>query len=320
MRISSFLSFASALRTLAIFGAFFGASFLSVNAQTSTFAQFLQNGGGQNFVFTNNTASADFDTVSGGSPIFFFYQGLPFLDASLQGPQSAHLFITTTTTTPASVEGGGTLAQPLDQVVTLTIIRDTPAPPGVGNGTRTVLLTAVITPGGSQSRITGSGNSATWGATTPASSDQTIVFTSDFLSFAATTQRNLALSFSSVNPGMALGSGSFLQSFTAAGSGTFASNPLPTLPPPSTAAPVSLSGRVLTQNGSGVRNALVTLITEDGSRRTVRTGTFGNFEFTSIRSGQTVIVSAVSKQYTFPSQAISLEDNITGVDLSADPE
>lgn len=287
-------------------------------AQTTTFAQFIERNGSQDFVFTNNTSSADFNTIVGGSPVFFLFQNLPGLDAALQGPQFAHLAITASTNAPAGVIAGGNLAQPFDQTITIQIIRDTPAPPGSGSGTRSNLLTAIITPGASQSRITGAGNSATLSATTPAASDQGVVFLSDFLSFSATTERNLALSFSSVNPALALGSGSFLQNFSAAGSGTFASNPLPVIPPPSTAAQVSVSGRVVTANGSGVRNAVVILVESDGTLRTARTNTFGNFEIIGIQSGQTVFLSAKAKQYTFADQAISLQDNVSGFTFVAD--
>ncbi len=304
-------SFARVFRSCALFSLLLLSSLLTVNGQTTTFAQFFERFGGQDFVLTNNTTSADFNTIGGGSQIFFLYQNLPGLDASLQGIQNARMVVTTTTTQTGT--GGPPFTQPLNQQVTVQIIRDTPAP--VGRGSRTNLLTAVFLPSTNTPGITGSNNSATLSVTTP---DQNIIFTSDFLLFHQTTSRNLALSFSSVTPSIALGAGGFLQSFTAAGSGTFASNPLPTIPGP-TAAPVSLSGRVTTANGRALRNAEVILITSDGTVRSARTGSFGYFELNDISSGQTVVVSVESKRYSFAPRTISLQDNATGIDFVANP-
>lgn len=303
-------NFAGLFRTTAIFAFLLFSSLLTAFGQTTTFAQFVERNGTQDFVFTNNTTSADFNTIGGGSPIFYFYQNLPLLDASLQGLQFAHLTITTTTTQGAV--GGPPFTQPLNQTVTIQITRDTPAP--VGRNTRTNLLTAVFTPATNTAGITGSTNSATLSATTP---DQNVTFTSDFLLFHQTTSRNLGLSFSSVTPALALGAGGFLQSFTAAGTGTFASNPLPTLPGP-TAAGVSVSGTVSTANGRGLRNAEVTLLTSDGTVHSVRTGSSGSFEFNGITSGQTVVISVRAKNRTFAPQVISLQDSATGLVFVAD--
>ena len=297
-------NFASSFRVCVVFGLLLLSSLLTVNGQTTTFAQFVERNGTQDFVFTNNTASADFNTIGGGSPIFFFYQNLPALDPSLQGLQFAHLTITTTTSQPAT--GGPPFTQPLNQQVTISIIRDTPAP--VGRGSRTNLLTAVFLPSTNTPGITGSTNSATLSVTTP---DQNVIFTSDFLLFHQTTSRNLGLSFSSVTPALALGAGGFLQSFSGAGTGTFASNPLPTLPGP-TAASVSLSGRVTTANGRALRNAEVVLIAGDGTVRSARTGSFGYFELTDIPADRTSSYRRDKALLIRPSDSF-LQDNATGV-------
>lgn len=297
------------------FGAFFVTAFTNVNAQTTTFAQFLEQNGTQDFVFTNNTSSASFSAVGGGSAIAFRYQNISGLDPSLAGFQDAHLFITTTTTQTASINGSNT-EQPLNQTVTIQIIRDTPAPVGVGSGSRTNLLTAVFTPSGTTPTLVGStnGNSATMSATTP---DHTVTFTSDFLGFALTTQRNLGLSFSSVTPSIALGAGNFLQSFTAAGTGTFASNPVPVYVVP-TAAPVSVSGRVLTSEGAGLRNAAVFLTEANGTRHKATTGTFGNYSFPEVAAGQIVTIEVASKRFSFAARSVSLEENIAGLNFIAE--
>lgn len=305
------------LRVSAIFGSLVFSTLLTVNAQTVTFAQFNQTGFGQDFVFTNNTTSGDFATIPGGSPVSFtFNPGIVGLPPSLLGPQSARIFITTTTTQVGSL-GGGNTTQPLNQTVTVQVVRDTPAPPGTGGGSRTNLLTAVFSPNTNTPGIVGTtgGNSATLNATTP---DHNVTFTSNFLLFTSTTQRNLALSFSSVNPGMTLGAGGFLQNVTAAGTGTFASNPLPAYPGP-TAAAVSVSGRVSTASGRGLRNAEVTLLNSNGTVMTARTSNFGYFEFNDVASGQSVIIAVRSKQYTFTPQVLSLQDSATDINFVANP-
>ena len=284
----------------AFFGALFSTSTLSAQAQTTTFAQFLQIPASQDFVFTNNTTSGTFSTVGGGSSILFVYSGIAGLNPELQGGQNAHLFITTTTTTTPATLLVNTLNQPLDQTVVIRILRNTPAT--VGTGARTNLLTATITTATAVPSIAGpnTGNSANFTVTTP---DNNITFTSDFVTFAATTQRNLGLSFSSVTPQLALGTNNFLQSFTAAGAGTFASAPPPTVPV--TAAAVTIGGRVLTPTGRGLRNALVTLTEADGTTRTVLTGNAGAFRFTDVTIPQTVSVTVRSKSYRFIPRIIS---------------
>jgi hypothetical protein len=306
------LSFSKLTRSLCILTILLTALSLNIGAQTTTFAQFLEQDASNDFVFTNNTTSADFQTVSGGSPIFLRYSNISGLDSSLTGFQSAHMIITTTTTSPASLITG-TLTQPLTSVVTVQIIRDSPAPVGVGNGSRTNLLTATFSRSVSDPSIVGSsgGSAATLQATTP---DNTVTYTSDFLNFASTTSRNLSASFSSVSPSLSLGAGGFLQSFVAAGSGTFASNPPPTYLGP-TAAPVSVNGRILSPSGSGLQNAVVTLTESNGTVQTTLASSYGYFNFPAVESGQTVVISVQSKRFQFDPQIATLNDDITDLQL-----
>lgn len=285
----------------------------NANGQTTTFAQFFEQLGGQDFVFTNNVTSADFNTISGGSRIFFLYQNIAGLDPSLQGIQSARVYVSTTTTQPATLNAGN-VDQPLDQIMTIQIIRDTPAP--VGANSRTNLLTAVIAPSGQTPGIVGTsgGNAATLSATTP---DHVVTFSSDFLLFGLTTQRNLAFSFSSVSPSILIGAGSFLQSFSAAASGTFASSPAPT-PFITSSANVSVGGRIVSDNGMGLRNAAVTLVEEDGTEHTIYTGNLGYFSFDGLESGQTVVVSVRSKRFVFSPRTITINDNISDLEIHPD--
>lgn len=87
-----------------------------------------------------------------------------------------------------------------------------------------------------------------------------------------------------------------------------------------TAANVSVGGRVTTATGYGIRNAAVTLIAQNGTQRTVRTNSFGYYQFSNVMSGQSYVVQVSSKSVTFgePSILISVTDNLTDVNFVAD--
>ncbi len=90
---------------------------------------------------------------------------------------------------------------------------------------------------------------------------------------------------------------------------------------PSTAADVSLSGRVTTADGRGIRNAHV-VISGNGlpEARVAATGSFGYFSFDGLTAGQTYVVTVNSQRYTFsvPSRVITLVDNVVDADFVAD--
>lgn len=80
-----------------------------------------------------------------------------------------------------------------------------------------------------------------------------------------------------------------------------------------TAASVSISGRVLTDGGLGIRNVRVTLAGNSlTSPRTALTSSMGYFTFDNIDAGQTYVISIISKRYGFaqPSQIISVTDSV----------
>lgn len=285
-------------------------------AQTTTFAQFIQTNGTQDFVFTNAGTSATFNTIPNGSPVLFTYQNIANLPAELQGVQFARIFVTSSTTQPAFQTSSTPVRniQQFNQTFTIRIIRDTPATPGNGGGSLRNLLTAVVTaPFGSNPSISGdnNSNSAAFTASTP---EQTVTYSSDFIGFLATNSRNLGLSFSSINPLFTIGTGGFLNSFTAAGTGTFASNPVPIFNPP-TAANVSISGRVLNESQIGVRRAAVTLTGSSGETQTVYTNNFGRFTFDEIAAGQIVTITISAKGYNYSPQVITLNESIENLDF-----
>lgn len=86
------------------------------------------------------------------------------------------------------------------------------------------------------------------------------------------------------------------------------------------AAPVTVAGRVRTALGSGLRGAVVKLTESDGTVHTMTTGTFGAFGFKGIASGQVVLIDVSARRYSFsvPTQMISLEDNVAGIDFVSD--
>ena len=88
----------------------------------------------------------------------------------------------------------------------------------------------------------------------------------------------------------------------------------------STAANGYISGRVTTSDGRGIRNARVVITGDSLPRpRTVTTGSFGNFSFDGLQTGQTYVVTVSSQRYTFsvPSRVISLVDNVTDANFVA---
>lgn len=284
------------------------------NAQSITFAQFFEQNGTNDFIFTNNFGSSgSFNTISGGSQIVFQYQNISGLPADLNGPQNATLTLNGSTTTPAFLSNDRAV-QPFDQTVTIQITRNSPA--SSGNGTRTNLLTAVILIAGpTYSDLTGDngGNSAAYTASTP---NQIINYTSDFIDFSApTVTRNLALSFSSVSPVYSIGAGGFLNSFAAAGTGTFAANPGPLSTPPTTSASVDVSGRVMVSKGRGLANARVTMTDITGETVTVLTNSSGYYRFAGVPVGQSVVLGVSAKRYTYTPKAVNVGEDLLGIDF-----
>ena len=86
-----------------------------------------------------------------------------------------------------------------------------------------------------------------------------------------------------------------------------------------TAAPVSISGRVMTSSGRGIRNALVTSVDSYGKVRIARTRSFGYYSFDEVVAGSTYIISVTSKSYQFaqPTQVVSVNENLAFIDFIA---
>lgn len=84
------------------------------------------------------------------------------------------------------------------------------------------------------------------------------------------------------------------------------------------AANVAVSGRVLTADGRGLRNALVTITDQLGTSRNAITSSFGYYRFEEVRSGETYTIGVSSKRYVFMPRTITVADELTDVDFVAE--
>ncbi len=85
---------------------------------------------------------------------------------------------------------------------------------------------------------------------------------------------------------------------------------------PPTAANVSVSGRVMTSEGRGLRNAFVTATNSSGIQRTVMTGIFGQYRFDDLPTGETYVISIRSRRFSYEPRVVALTDELTGFDFT----
>ncbi len=84
------------------------------------------------------------------------------------------------------------------------------------------------------------------------------------------------------------------------------------------ASSVTISGRVLTAQGRGVRNAVVRLTLPDTSIRTVVSGPLGQFSFANVATGQTYGLTATGRRFSFGTQNVSpTSGDVTGLTIVA---
>jgi hypothetical protein len=87
---------------------------------------------------------------------------------------------------------------------------------------------------------------------------------------------------------------------------------------PEAASPVfEISGRVLTPDGRGLRNAVVTLTDSNGAERTVTTSSFGYYQFENVSPDSIYIAAVSSKRYKFDQQVVRTSQNLTELDFQA---
>lgn len=84
-----------------------------------------------------------------------------------------------------------------------------------------------------------------------------------------------------------------------------------------TAAEVAIAGRAIGSDGSGLRNATITLTRENGEQSSILTNPFGHFEFEGINAGETVIVSIFHKRAEFsnPVQVVTATSSINEINF-----
>ena len=90
-----------------------------------------------------------------------------------------------------------------------------------------------------------------------------------------------------------------------------------------TAAEVSLSGRVTTADGRGIKNAVVVISGNSLAQPImVKTGSFGYYRFDNLEAGEIYVVTVNSKRFLFtvPSRVVSVPDSVSNVDFVAMPE
>lgn len=86
-----------------------------------------------------------------------------------------------------------------------------------------------------------------------------------------------------------------------------------------TAAGAVVSGRVIDSDGRPIRRAIITFTADSGSIRTARTNQFGYFRFDNVAVGQTYLFEITAKRQQFVPQAITVQDDLTGLTFTALP-
>ena len=86
-----------------------------------------------------------------------------------------------------------------------------------------------------------------------------------------------------------------------------------------TAAPVSVTGRVMTASGQGVSGAIVSISDAAGGVRFARTNTFGFYRFDGIQTGKTYVVQVTQRLYNFLPQVIGVNDAVSDLNFFAVP-
>ena len=78
-----------------------------------------------------------------------------------------------------------------------------------------------------------------------------------------------------------------------------------------------ISGRVISGEGRGVRNATVTVTAADGTVSTTRTGQRGDYHFTQLPMGPDQVVRVVSRRFTFTQRTLNVGGDLANVNFVA---
>jgi hypothetical protein len=87
-----------------------------------------------------------------------------------------------------------------------------------------------------------------------------------------------------------------------------------------TAANVSLAGRVIDPRGRGIARVRVTLTDSSGRTRQTNSTSFGYYRFEDLPASETYILEAVHKRYTFAPRIVAPVEDVTDFDFIAEEE
>lgn len=88
----------------------------------------------------------------------------------------------------------------------------------------------------------------------------------------------------------------------------------------STAATVSVGGRILTAEGRGIRNVRVSMTDKNGNTQTAISSSLGYYRFEDVPVGETYIFSVTARQYNFvqSTQVVAIQENTDNLNFVAD--
>lgn len=87
-----------------------------------------------------------------------------------------------------------------------------------------------------------------------------------------------------------------------------------------TSANVAIGGRLLTAFGQPVSNTRVTITDVNGVSRSTLSSSLGYYRFEDVEVGQTYLVAVKTRRYRFQPMTVSVSDELTELDLIAEPE
>lgn len=86
-----------------------------------------------------------------------------------------------------------------------------------------------------------------------------------------------------------------------------------------TAAAVNVSGRVLSENGRAINNALITLTDQNGQTRNATSNSFGYFKFENVQAGESYTFTTSRKGYQFTPQNVTINEDLINFNITALP-
>ncbi|MEO7658570.1 MAG: carboxypeptidase regulatory-like domain-containing protein, partial [Pyrinomonadaceae bacterium] len=78
---------------------------------------------------------------------------------------------------------------------------------------------------------------------------------------------------------------------------------------------VTVSGKVATPSGLGLRNATVVMTDSAGVRRTATTSSFGLYSFENVLAGENYVLGVSSKRYRFAAKSLLITTDLANVDF-----